>query len=82
MAEDAALRTGVDDDRARLEAALAWLGVAYELFACDPTLADTAAFCLAYGFDPADFATRSSWPARPNRAGTRRAWCLLPVGWP
>ena len=40
-----------DVDRARLEAALAPLGVAYELFPCDPALADTAAFCAAYGFD-------------------------------
>ena len=29
---------------------------AHELFACDPALADTAAFCAAYGFDPADSA--------------------------
>jgi prolyl-tRNA editing enzyme YbaK/EbsC (Cys-tRNA(Pro) deacylase) len=28
------------------------LGVPYELFPCDPALADTAAFCEAYGFDP------------------------------
>ena len=26
-------------------------GVAYELFACDPDLADTAQFCAAYGFE-------------------------------
>ncbi|MBI3747960.1 MAG: hypothetical protein HY262_03815 [Chloroflexi bacterium] len=32
------------------------LGVAYELFACDPALADTAAFCAAYGFPPEDSA--------------------------
>jgi prolyl-tRNA editing enzyme YbaK/EbsC (Cys-tRNA(Pro) deacylase) len=32
------------------------LGVDYELFACDPALADTAAFCAAYGFDPEDSA--------------------------
>ncbi len=32
------------------------LGVEYELFACDPELADTAAFCAAYGFDPQDSA--------------------------
>jgi len=44
-------------------AGLAWLvahleplGVEYELFACDPALADTAAFCAAYGFDPQDSA--------------------------
>ena len=42
--------------RIRLEAAVAPLGVAYELFACDPALADTAAFCEAYGFDPMDSA--------------------------
>jgi prolyl-tRNA editing enzyme YbaK/EbsC (Cys-tRNA(Pro) deacylase) len=41
-----------DPDRARLEALLAPLGVDYELFACDPALADTAAFCAAYGFSP------------------------------
>jgi prolyl-tRNA editing enzyme YbaK/EbsC (Cys-tRNA(Pro) deacylase) len=38
------------DDRARLEAVLAPLREPYELFACDPALADTAQFCAAYGF--------------------------------
>ena len=42
--------------RARLEAAVAALGVGYELFACDPALADTASFCAAYGFAPGDSA--------------------------
>jgi hypothetical protein len=32
--------------------ALAALAIEYETVACDPTLADTAAFCAAYGFDP------------------------------
>ncbi len=32
------------------------LGVAYELLPCDPALADTAAFCAAYGFSPEDSA--------------------------
>ena len=41
-----------DAGRARLEAALGPLGVEYELFPCDPTLADTAQFCAAYGFSP------------------------------
>jgi prolyl-tRNA editing enzyme YbaK/EbsC (Cys-tRNA(Pro) deacylase) len=40
----------------RLTAALDRVGVAYELFACDPALADTAAFCEAYGFSPEDSA--------------------------
>ncbi len=42
--------------RAWLTARLDALGVPYELFACDPSLADTAAFCEAYGFDPEDSA--------------------------
>ena len=42
--------------RARLVALLEPLGVAYELFACDPGLADTAAFCAAYGFAPEESA--------------------------
>ncbi len=44
-----------DADRQRLETALAGHGE-HELFPCDPALADTAAFCAAYGFDPADSA--------------------------
>ena len=39
-----------------LDALLTPLGVPYELFACDPVLADTAAFCAAYGFSPGDSA--------------------------
>jgi len=44
-----------DPDRTALEAVLAGHGP-YELFACDPALADTAAFCAAYGFAPEDSA--------------------------
>jgi prolyl-tRNA editing enzyme YbaK/EbsC (Cys-tRNA(Pro) deacylase) len=33
-----------------LRASLETLGVEYEIFPCDPGLADTAAFCAAYGF--------------------------------
>jgi len=47
--------TDADRDRRALEAALAGLAD-YELFACDPALADTAAFCAAYGFAPEDSA--------------------------
>ena len=32
------------------------LGVEYEVVPCDPELADTAAFCEAYGFSPDDSA--------------------------
>lgn len=45
-----------DDARAWLDGQLRDLGVPYELFPCDPALADTAAFCAAYGFDPDDSA--------------------------
>ena len=55
-------RTGVgyrsrmadEHGRARLVAALEGRGVEYELFPCDPALADTAQFCAAYGFEPGD----------------------------
>lgn len=50
------MTTGHDDaGRATLEAALAGRGE-HELFPCDPALADTAAFCAAYGFAPEDSA--------------------------
>jgi prolyl-tRNA editing enzyme YbaK/EbsC (Cys-tRNA(Pro) deacylase) len=45
-----------DDGRTWLDERVRDLGVPYELFACDPALADTAAFCAAYGFDPEDSA--------------------------
>lgn len=45
-----------DAGREWLEAHLRDLGEPYELFPCDPALADTAAFCEAYGFDPEDSA--------------------------
>jgi prolyl-tRNA editing enzyme YbaK/EbsC (Cys-tRNA(Pro) deacylase) len=41
-----------DAARAWLDTRLGDLGVSYELFPCDPALADTAAFCAAYGFAP------------------------------
>jgi prolyl-tRNA editing enzyme YbaK/EbsC (Cys-tRNA(Pro) deacylase) len=44
-----------DPERDSLEAALAGRGE-HELFPCDPALADTAAFCAAYGFAPEDSA--------------------------
>lgn len=47
-------RMDVEESRARLTAALDGRGVEYELFPCDPALADTAQFCAAYGFEPGD----------------------------
>ena len=40
----------VASDRASLQAALDAIGIPFELFPCDPALADTAQFCAAYGF--------------------------------
>ncbi len=40
-----------DPTEARVLAALAARGVAYERVPCDPELADTAAFCAHYGYD-------------------------------
>ena len=45
-----------DAGRTWLDDRLRDLGVPYELFPCDPALADTAAFCAAYGFLPEDAA--------------------------
>ena len=40
----------------RIQDQLEQLGVRFELFPCDPELADTANFCAAYGFEPEDSA--------------------------
>jgi prolyl-tRNA editing enzyme YbaK/EbsC (Cys-tRNA(Pro) deacylase) len=56
MPEDTDIDTHDPEGRARLVESLDRLGVDYELFPCDPALADTAAFCAAYGFDPVDSA--------------------------
>lgn len=42
--------TAIDTDRQQLDSVLGALGAPFELFACDPALADTARFCAAYGF--------------------------------
>jgi prolyl-tRNA editing enzyme YbaK/EbsC (Cys-tRNA(Pro) deacylase) len=46
----------IDTARTRLEELLGATGMPYELFPCDPALADTAAFCAAYGFAPEESA--------------------------
>jgi len=56
MPDDVDLVSHDPEGRDRLVAALEAVGVGYELFPCDPALADTAAFCEAYGFDPKDSA--------------------------
>src|SRR6516162_7107709 len=44
------------DIEARVRAAAAATGVAFEIVPCDPALADTADFCAAYGYAPEDSA--------------------------
>jgi prolyl-tRNA editing enzyme YbaK/EbsC (Cys-tRNA(Pro) deacylase) len=70
-----------DPDRTALERALVGRGP-HEILPCDPALADTAAFCAAYGFDLADSANtivvagKSTPPvnrAVRSRLGTRKA---------
>lgn len=46
----------LDEAGRALDATLAGLRVPYELFPCDPALADTAQFCAAYGFAPEESA--------------------------
>jgi prolyl-tRNA editing enzyme YbaK/EbsC (Cys-tRNA(Pro) deacylase) len=46
------MEVGEAEVRARLDT----LGVEYEIVPCDPALADTAAFCEAYGYDLEDSA--------------------------
>ena len=46
----------VDVAEARVRDHLGQLGIDHEIIPCDPTLADTAAFCAAYGYSPEDSA--------------------------
>jgi prolyl-tRNA editing enzyme YbaK/EbsC (Cys-tRNA(Pro) deacylase) len=48
--------TGGMETEAELRERLDTLGAPYEIVPCDPALADTAAFCAAYGFPPEDCA--------------------------
>ncbi len=79
-------QTNDPEGRRRLLTAIEPLGIAFELFPCDPALADTAAFCAAYGFAPEDSANTiivvgKSDPPRyaaclvlaPNRLDVNRA---------
>jgi prolyl-tRNA editing enzyme YbaK/EbsC (Cys-tRNA(Pro) deacylase) len=46
----------VDTAEARVRDHLGALGIDHEIIPCDPALADTAAFCAAYGYAPEDSA--------------------------
>lgn len=59
----------------RVRAALDTLGVEYTLVPCDPELADTAAFCAAYGYDTGDSANTIIVESRDKPP--RNAACVL-----
>lgn len=59
----------------RVRAALDALGVEYTLVPCDPELADTAAFCAAYGYDTGDAANTIIVESRDKPP--RNAACVL-----
>ena len=86
MAQPIDPQTNDPEGRRRLLMAIEPLGIAFELFPCDPALADTSAFCAAYGFAPEDSANTivvvgKSEPPRyaaclvlaPNRLDVNRA---------
>ena len=55
--------------------------VPYELFPCDPALADTANFCAAYGFKPEDVREHDSGHRKSRPRCSRRASCWPTPGW-
>jgi len=55
--------------------ALESLGARYEVMACDPALADTAAFCAHYGVDPAKSANAILVASR--KEPKKHALCLV-----
>ena len=59
----------------RVRAALDAIGVEYTLVPCDPELADTAAFCAAYGYDTGDSANTIIVESRDKPP--RNAACVL-----
>ncbi|HSL27116.1 MAG TPA: YbaK/EbsC family protein [Acidimicrobiia bacterium] len=59
----------------RVVVALDTIGLPYELMACDPELADTAAFCAAYGVPPERSA--NTIVVSSKRPEGRRAVCVV-----
>jgi hypothetical protein len=68
----------MDELEMRVRAVAEATGVPFEVIECDPALADTAAFCEAYGYSTDISANTIA--ARPTRRCTRRAWCSPPHG--
>ena len=59
----------------RIEAALEASGVEYEIFPCDPELADTAVFCERYGY-PLD-ASANTILVKAKTGGERYVVCVV-----
>ena len=66
---------GLTDIDRRVRAALDSHGVEYTPVPCDPDLADTAAFCAAYGYDTGDSANTIIVQTRDKPP--RHAACVL-----
>lgn len=64
-----------DTAELRVDQALAALGVPAEILPCDPDLADTAAFCAAYGIPPE--ASANTIVVASRRGPDRRAACVV-----
>ena len=58
----------MDDIEAQVRAAAEATGVPFEIVPCDPALADTAAFCAAYGYDLDDSANAIVVIGKPSGA--------------
>lgn len=66
-----------DPAHAAVLAHLDAIGAQYEVMACDPALADTAAFCAAYGFAPEDSANTILVVGKGGAGDGRVAACVV-----
>ncbi len=73
MAPDESSDPAHDAVLAHLEA----IGATYEVIPCDPALADTAAFCAAYGFAPEDSANTILVVGKGGAGHSRVAACVV-----
>jgi prolyl-tRNA editing enzyme YbaK/EbsC (Cys-tRNA(Pro) deacylase) len=69
----------VEDIEAAVRIALEVTGVDFELLACDPAFADTAAFCERYGIDPGDSANAIVVAGKPGPSSEPRRYVCCVV---
>ena len=67
----------MEDIEAAVRQALEATGVEFELLACDPDFADTAAFCERYGVDPQDSANAIVVAGKVGSSEPRRYVCCV-----